>query len=87
MNQYKAGAPVHTNAGILNHAFYLAVTKFPDEQPCNTIGQIWWDALKDTEKSSKVESFQQWAELVVSKAGEKTAKVKEAFAAVGLNVK
>lgn len=87
MKDYNENADVHTNAGIMNYAFYLAATAFGNEQPCHGVGHIWWTAVADAEHSSKVQSFLEFADLVVSKAGDKHAAVKSAFQAVGLNVK
>jgi Zn-dependent metalloprotease len=63
----------HTNCGIPNQAFYLAVQDFykKDGKPTwENVGQIWYSALTDPAfKKMEMQTFKGWKELTLKHAG------------------
>jgi len=78
---------VHTNSGILNHAFYLAATALGGHA-WEKAGRIWYETLRD-KRLKRTATFAQFARYTVVNAGHffgaaERRAVAGAWAAVGV---
>jgi Zn-dependent metalloprotease len=89
MDAYLPESGIHLNAGIPNHAFYLAAVKIGGHA-WERAGQVWYDALCDAGLARDT-GFEHFAELTIATAerlygdgSDEATAIAEAWQAVGV---